>query len=106
MIQNFWKLYENNNYKPIAFENQGNVQEKIDRGLVHEVKQLDELIQIEQEFDNYEDQRKTSQEEDNKTNLSNYEELINRINDIDLYITKTGQIKKRITDTINEIKKS
>ena len=75
-------------------------------GLVHEVKQLDELIQIEQEFDNYEDQRKTSQEEDNKTNLSNYEELINRINDIDLYITKTGQIKKRITDTINEIKKS
>lgn len=106
LIQNFWKLYENNNYKPIAFENQGNVQEKIDRGLVHEVKQLDELIQIEQEFDNYEDQRKTSQEEDNKTNLSNYEELINRINDIDLYITKTGQIKKRITDTINEIKKS
>lgn len=106
LIQNFWKLYENNNYKPIEFQNQGNVQEKINRGLVHEVKQLDDLFEIEKEFDNYEDQRKTSQEEDNKTNLSNYEELINRINDIDLYITKTGQIKKRITDTINEIKKS
>lgn len=106
LIQNFWKLYENNNYKPIEFQNQGNVQEKIDRGLTHEVKQLDELIQIEQKFDNYEAQRKTSQEEDNKTYLSNYEKLINRINDIDLYITKTGQIKKRITDTINEIKKS
>lgn len=107
LIRNFWKLYENNNYKPIAFENQGNVQEKIDRGLVHEVKQLDELIQIEQEFDNYEkDRKKTPQEENNQTYLSNYEKLINRIDNIDLYITKTGQIKNKIANTINEIKKS
>lgn len=107
LIRNFWKLYENNNYKPIAFENQGNVQEKIDRGLVHEVKQLDELIQIEQEFDNYEkDREKTPQEENNQTYLSNYEKLINRIDNIDLYITKTGQIKNKIANTINEIKKS
>lgn len=29
LIRNFWDLYKNNNYKPIEFQNQGNVQEKL-----------------------------------------------------------------------------
>lgn len=105
LIQNFWKLYENNNYKPIEFQNQGNVQEKINRGLVHEVKQLDELIQIEQEFDRYEkDRGKIPQKADLKTYLSYYEKFINRIEKIDLYITKRSEIQNKIADSINVIK--
>ena len=33
IINNFWELYENNSYKPIPFENQGNVQDKINNNL-------------------------------------------------------------------------
>lgn len=108
LIQNFWKLYENNNYKPIEFQNQGNVQEKIDRGLVHEVKQLDDLFKIEKEFDKYEKERERTSQQTNDKNyyLSYYEGLIDQIDNIDLYINKRVIIRYIIQNTINEIKKS
>ncbi len=53
-VRNFWELYENNNYQAIQFEGQGNVQEKIDRGLVEEKKQLDQILALKEDFDNLE----------------------------------------------------
>lgn len=54
-VRNFWELYENNNYQPIRFEGQGNVQEKIDNQLVEEKKQLDKILVLKKEFDKLED---------------------------------------------------
>lgn len=105
LIQNFWKLYENNNYKPIEFQNQGNVQEKIDRGLVDEVKQLEKLLQIKKDFDNLEKDRENNPPKmDNETYLSSYEKLTKQIEAIKLFIIKRNEIQNKIADTINVIK--
>lgn len=45
-VKNFWELYKNNGYRPIEFDGQGNVQEKIDNRFINEIKLLDELKYI------------------------------------------------------------
>lgn len=47
---NFWKLYKANNFKEICFEDQGPVQEKIDKNLVEEVEMLDKMKLIEKDI--------------------------------------------------------
>ena len=44
---NFWQLYEANNYKMIQFDHQGNVQEIINNDLVEEVRELEQLRELE-----------------------------------------------------------
>lgn len=45
-VKNFWELYKNNDYRPIEFDRQGSVQEKIDNCFINEIKLLDELKYI------------------------------------------------------------
>lgn len=45
-VKNFWELYKNNGYRPIEFDGQGNVQEKIDNCFVNEIKLLYKLKYI------------------------------------------------------------
>lgn len=45
-VKNFWELYKNNGYRPIEFDGQGNVQEKIDNCFVNEIKLLYQLKYI------------------------------------------------------------
>ena len=45
-VKNFWQLYKNNGYKPIEFDGQGNVQEKIDNCFINEIKLLWQLKYI------------------------------------------------------------
>lgn len=45
-VRNFWSIYEMNNYEPIEFQEQGNVQEKIETNLVNERKLLNEILEI------------------------------------------------------------
>lgn len=44
--KNFWELYKNNGYKPIEFDGQGNVKEKIDNNFKHEIILLNQLKRI------------------------------------------------------------
>lgn len=46
-VRNFWSIYEMNNYEHIEFQEQGNVQEKIETNLVNERKLLNEILEIE-----------------------------------------------------------
>lgn len=46
-VKNFWELYKNNDYRPIEFSGQGNVQEKIDNCFINEIKLLYQLKYIE-----------------------------------------------------------
>lgn len=61
---NFWQLYEANNYRPIDYDNQGSVQDKIDNDLIEEVEKLDKMKQIEKVISeiNIERQTLTSEE--------------------------------------------
>lgn len=43
-------MYRNNSYRPIEFEGQGNVQEKIDNNFKKEIKQLKQLHYIKKEI--------------------------------------------------------
>lgn len=45
-VKNFWDLYKNNDYRPIEFDGQGNVQEKIDNCFINEIKLLYQLRYI------------------------------------------------------------
>ena len=49
-VKNYWELYKNNGYRPIEFEGQGNVQEKIDNNFKKEIKQLRQLHYIKKEI--------------------------------------------------------
>ena len=49
-VKNYWELYRNNSYRPIEFEGQGNVQEKIDNNFKKEIKQLKQLHYIKKEI--------------------------------------------------------
>lgn len=45
-VKNFWELYKNNDYRPVEFDGQGNVQEKIDNCFMNEIKLLYQLKYI------------------------------------------------------------
>lgn len=49
-VKNYWELYKNNSYRPVEFEGQGNVQEKIDNNFKKEIKQLKQLHYIKKEI--------------------------------------------------------
>lgn len=94
-VKNFWEIYKNNNYQPIQFERQGNVQEKINNGLVEEKNKLDELLKIEIDFNTLKENR------DN--DLQEYLNLQERINNNNLYISKHVLISEQIKKHIQKI---
>lgn len=48
---NFWRIYEQNDYKPIEFDNQGDVQSKIDNNMSYEVVELESLLRLQTEVE-------------------------------------------------------
>jgi hypothetical protein len=105
LIKNFWELYKNNSYKPIEFQNQGNVEEKIQSNLNKEVQDLNKLLEIEREFDEFEkDRTLTPRKKDNEYYSSQYIRLRNRIDSIELYLTKREDIIQKISNIIRTIK--
>ncbi|KAA6318376.1 hypothetical protein EZS27_031604 [termite gut metagenome] len=105
LIKNFWELYKNNSYKPIEFQNQGNVEKKIQSNLNKEVQDLNKLLEIEREFDEFEkDRTLTPCKKDDEYYLSQYIRLQNRIDSIELYLTRKGDIIQKISNIIRTIK--
>lgn len=51
-VKNFWELYKNNGYKPIEFNGQGDVREKIDNCFINEIKLLNQLKYIKNYLNN------------------------------------------------------
>lgn len=80
-VKNFWELYKYNEYKPIEFQGQGDVKEKIDTNFESEIVLLEQLKDIEREIS---DTGEVS------------EEMIRMFNDNHLYIRLRGKIDKMI----------
>ncbi|SDF21021.1 KAP family P-loop domain-containing protein [Bacteroidales bacterium KHT7] len=98
---NFWLLYKANNYKPIEFENQGNVQEKIDNNLVEEIKKLEEMQKIEVKVYQIPDNCKSNQHKVvYKKFLLKYKK---ELDDITLNISLNGKIRKAIDEKIKKL---
>lgn len=96
VANNFWPIYKANDYKPIEFDNQGNVQDKIDNNLEKEVHKLGQLKAIETEISGIPESKDGME----KTEIDNYMEILNNcqksLEDIDLFIKLNGNIRKEI----------
>ena len=82
-VRNFWELYKNNAYSPIEFENQGNVQDKINNCFRDEIRQLKELLYIKEQID--------------ETGAIN-DELTTKFENNNLYIKLRGDILRMINN--------
>jgi len=93
---NFWQLYEANNYRPIDYDNQGPVKDKIDNDLIEEVEKLDKMKQIEKVISEIIIERQTLTSEE----LSKLSGLLSKnrkeLKDIQLFIALKGKILNEI----------
>lgn len=88
LISNFWELYKANNYEPIPFEGDGNVQEKINNNLVAEKNSLDKLFEIEKKLVGL--KKEFTIERKTKSHILNQITRIkDELHDVKLYIKKT-----------------
>ncbi len=85
-VKNYWMLYKYNEYSPIKFKNQGNVQDKIDNCFRDEIRQLKELLYIKEQID--------------ETGAIN-DELTNKFENNNLYIKLRGDILRIINNLKN-----
>ena len=85
-VKNYWMLYKYNEYSAINFENQGNVQNKIDNCFRDEIRQLKELLYIKEQID--------------ETGAIN-DELTKKFENNNLYIKLRGDVFRMINNLKN-----
>ena len=95
--RNFWKLFIANEYEPIEFHNQGNVQAKIDNDLVEEIQQLKELEAIKKEVAELYSQIESHKIVTKKA-LHKIIDLENKRQEVQLFIRLNGKINKKIEE--------
>lgn len=96
--RNFWRLYENNGYEAIEFQNQGSVKEKIENNLVSEVEMLNEILSIESQINSL-----VISEETLKSSEETLKKLSDKLEANTLYIRKRGEVLQLIKDKFNEL---
>ena len=103
LVRNFWELYKYNKYNPIEFDNQGNVQEKIDRGLNKEAKLLKQGQKIWfgiKSLTHITDE--ASQEEINER-IGVVQEAITKLDEINLNIAWLFNIRKELGSILSSL---
>ena len=86
-VSNFWRLYKANDMKPIEFNFQGNVQEKIDSDLYKEVEMLEKIEEI---------QRQVEKIPNSSIDQELGEDLLSELDKIKLNISLVGKVKEKI----------
>ena len=92
---NFWRIYEQNDYKPIEFDNQGDVQSKIDHNMSDEVIELDNLLRLQSEVE----QIPFGVQKDSNVNIEYRNKLLamkKERESIHLYIKLNGSVSEAI----------
>lgn len=101
---NFWQLYKANDFKPISYDNQGPVQEKIDNNLVDEIKKLERMQYVKEDISKVPDDM-NSLSADEKTE---YKQILLRckeeLKDIKLYISLNGTLNRLIDKKLEAYK--
>lgn len=93
---NFWELYKANDYKPIEFQDQGNVQEKIDGNLKEEIAKLTRLKAIEAEIAKVPESKDGLETEVVEKHLQTLSDSLKSLESIKLYIRLNGKIQEEI----------
>ena len=105
LVRNFWKLFENNEYKPIEILDKPFTQ-MVNDNLEREIKRLKEIEQIKKEFCIKKNERETNeQRKSNQFYKGVYMELLNKLKNINLNITMKDSVKKLIEKEISECDK-
>ncbi|WP_315556497.1 P-loop NTPase fold protein [Porphyromonas endodontalis] len=86
-VSNFWRLYKANDIKPIEFNSQGNVQEKIDSDLCKEVEMLEKIEEI---------QRQVKKISNSNPDQKLCEKLLSDLDKIKLNISLARKVKEEI----------
>ena len=102
MIQNFWKLYEANGFQPISFEDDGDVQGKIDAGLMDEVSRFDEAMAIEGNFHTLKS-KYYADEIDSQNYKKELENLKGQIDKINLNIRKINFLRVEMVNELEQL---
>jgi KAP family P-loop domain protein (fragment) len=105
LVRNFWKLFENNEYKPIEILDKPFTQ-MVNDNLEREIKRLKEIEQIKKEFCIKKNERETNKQgKSNQFYKGVYMELLNKLKNINLNITMKDAVKKLIEKEISECDK-
>lgn len=105
LVRNFWKLFENNEYKPIEILDKPFTQ-MVNDNLEREIKRLKEIEQIKKEFCIKKNERETNKQgKSNQFYKGVYMELLNKLKNINLNITMKDVVKKLIEKEISECDK-
>lgn len=91
-VSNFWRLYKANDMKPIEFNSQGNVQEKIDSDLYKEVEMLEKIEEI---------QRQAEKIPNSSTGQELAEKLLSELDKIKLNISLARKVKEDIRSSMD-----
>ena len=96
LVRNFWELYKANNYNQIEFDNQGDVQEKIDYGLNKEADLLKQGQLIWFEINSLTHITDESSQEEIKERIGVIQGAITKLNEINLNIAWLFNIRKEL----------
>lgn len=97
---NFWRIYEQNDYKPIEFDNQGDVQSKIDNNMSEEVVELESLLRLQTEVEKI---PSDVVPRESKVKIEYEEKLLamkKEIEGIHLYIKLNGSVMEAINNRL------
>ncbi|KJJ87145.1 hypothetical protein M573_110066 [Prevotella intermedia ZT] len=93
---NFWQLYKANDFKQIEFNNQGDVQEKINNNLEEEVKKLKKMKDIKREVLKIPEEVTPIHAEEIERYKKSLLQYKKELEELQLYISLNGKISKAI----------
>lgn len=102
-VKNFWELFKANGYAPIEYNNQGDVQAKIDNELRDEINKLKKLQDIKTEFEELYLDSKSSRPSEKKRYVERYNRHLTAIDTIGLYVKFTRDLRANISKAIAEM---
>lgn len=105
LVRNFWELYKANKYKQIEFDNQGNVQDKINRGLNKEATLLKQGQDIWFSLNSLTNITDESSQEEVKERIDIVQGAIFKIDGINLNIAWLFDVRKELGTILSSLKR-
>ncbi len=102
LVRNFWRLYVRNDFEQLYYENMGNVQDKIDSNLEEEIRKLDNLEQIEREYE-AEKAKYEASPDYRQTYYERLRSLYSRTMEIHTPIKYRGAVQLKVISSFNEL---
>ena len=103
LVRNFWELYKANKYNQIEFDNQGNVQDKIDCGLNKEANLLKQGQNIWFGINSLTHITDESSQEEIKERIGVVQEAITKLDEINLNIAWLFDIRKELGTILSSL---